>query len=818
MIRLRHMKACAAGMLAFLVLVLSPTAAAQATDKPAPAASKPAVKAAPAPSVTVRDDSEAALQRARALGAVGAESPVQQATATFLQREERNFDQLLRRYLDMPPAALANTPAIELNEARTTTTLGLSAVREQRRALIARIEALRGASTQLDALRAQWSQQLQVERDRGAPPALLERIAALLQAVDESLAQPRARAQILLELDARVAALADRYDQATKHLDEARRQTQRQLLRIAEPPLWTLLGGGGGVRPEAVRSEWVRASETVQQFWQNYTDHVVLHLILLVLLLAAMASLSASPAFKALEHDSGSVRVLKRPVSSAIVIAIFLSPFLYPALPSTVGAALRLLSLTPVLRLIPTFVPPAWRALFYWITGLFGLEALFLLLPGGSVMSRLTMLLISAVALWTATLGTREAFADPEFVGWRRSGLVRTALRLVALLLVAAIVGNLLGATRLSLLVNVSIVIPAYVAIGLAAAVFVVEDFLRLLLHAKTAQGMRSVSLHRETILARSARLTRLLAAGLWLWLTLRVLDIGGTLYDAAARLLGASMTLGSFELSLGKVLLFLLAVWVAAMAARFTSFILDHDVLPRMRLARGLPATISTTARYLIVGLGLLIAASMAGIDLTQIALILGALSVGIGFGLQNIVNNFISGIILLFERPIQVGDTVQVGELLGVVRNIGIRASNVRTYGGAEVIVPNAELVSGQVINWTLSDRYRRLELDVGVAYGNRPAEVIAILEAVVASHEGALKTPAPFVRFRGFGDSSLDFRVYAWVDYDEGLTQTSAILSEIYDALAEAGIEIPFPQRDLHLRSVSDEAGRALRGDRG
>jgi small-conductance mechanosensitive channel len=205
-----------------------------------------------------------------------------------------------------------------------------------------------------------------------------------------------------------------------------------------------------------------------------------------------------------------------------------------------------------------------------------------------------------------------------------------------------------------------------------------------------------------------------------------------------------------------------------------------------------------------------------MAGIDLTQITLILGALSVGIGFGLQNIVNNFISGIILLFERPIQVGDTVQVGDLLGVVRNIGIRASNVRTYTGAEVIVPNSELVSGQVINWTLSDRYRRLELDVGVAYGNRPAEVIAVLEAVVAAHEGALKTPAPFVRFRGFGDSALDFRVYVWVDYDEGLTQTSAILSEIYDALAEAGIEIPFPQRDLHLRSVSEAAGRALRGE--
>jgi len=814
------MKACAAGLLTLLALVLSPAAAAQAADKPEAAASKPAAEAAPAPSVTVRDDSEAALQRARTLGALDADSPVQQTTATFLQREERNFEMLLRRYLDTPPAQLAKIPAIELNEARATMTIGRNAVRGQRRTLGARIEALRGAATQLDALREQWSRQSQVERDRGAPPALLERIAELLQAIDESNEQVRARAQALLELDGQVASLADRYDQAAQHLDEARRQRQRHLLQLAEPPLWAMLATGDGTRgaqPATFQSEWTRASETVNQFWQNSADRIVLHLILLLLLLGSMASLSASPAFKALESESGPVRVLKRPVSSAVVIAIFLSPFLYLALPSTVGAGLRLLSLVPVLRLIPTFVPPAWRTLFYWITGLFGLEALFLLLPGGSVFSRLTMLLISAAALWTATVVVRKPFADPAFIGWQRSALVRGALRLVALLLFAAIVGNFVGATRVTLLINVSVVVPAYVAIGLTAAVFVIEDFVRLLLHAKGMQRVRSIMLHRETILVRCARLARLFAAGLWLWLTLRVLDVGPGLYEAVASILSASVKLGTFELSLGKVLLFLVAVWIAAMAARFTSFVLEHDVLPRMRLARGLPATISTTSRYLIVGLGLLIAASMAGIDLTQITLILGALSVGIGFGLQNIVNNFISGIILLFERPIQVGDTVQVGDLLGVVRNIGIRASNVRTYGGAEVIVPNSELVSGQVVNWTLSDRYRRLELDVGVAYGNRPAEVIAILEAVVSAHEGALKTPAPFVRFRGFGDSSLDFRVYVWVDYDEGLTQTSAILSEIYDALAEAGIEIPFPQRDLHLRSVSDAAGRTLRGDK-
>lgn len=811
------MKAYAAALLALITLALSPAAAAQASpDKPAAAAPKPAAEAAPA--AATPGDVEATLQRARELGISDASASVEQAATTFLQREERNFEILLRRYLDTPPLVLATAPTTALTEARSTATIGLSATRAQRGALGARVEALRRAGARLDALREQWSRKLQAERDLGSPQALLERIGALLQAIDESQNQLRARGQTLLELDSRMAALADRYDQAAKNLDAARRQTQRQLLQLAEPPLWAVFYADDGSRDAqsaVFRSEWRRASKTVAQFWQNYADRIVLHLILLLLLLGVMASLSASPAFRALESESGPVRVLKRPVSSAIVIAIFCSPFLYPALPTAVGAGLRLLSLVPVLRLIPTFVPPAWRTLFYWITGLFALEALFMLLPGGSVFGRVIMLLTSTAALWTATVVVRAPFADPAFVPWRRSALARGALRLLVVLLIAAIVGNLVGATRLALMINVSVVVPAYLAIGLAAAVFVAEDIVRLLLHAKITQRIRTIALHRETVLALCTRLARLLAAGLWLWLTLRVLDIGAALYDAVARILSASVTLGTFELSLGRVLLFLLAVWIAAMAARITSFVLDHDVLPRMRLARGLPATISTTVRYLIVGLGLLVAASMAGVDLTQITLILGALSVGIGFGLQNVVNNFISGIILLFERPIQVGDTVQVGDLLGVVRKIGIRASNVRTYSGAEVIVPNAELVSGQVVNWTLSDRYRRLELDVGVAYGNRPAEVIAILEAVVAAHEGALQTPAPFVRFRGFGESSLDFRVYVWVDYDEGLTQTSAILSEIYDALAEAGVEIPFPQRDLHLRSVSEEAGQTLRG---
>jgi potassium efflux system protein len=199
----------------------------------------------------------------------------------------------------------------------------------------------------------------------------------------------------------------------------------------------------------------------------------------------------------------------------------------------------------------------------------------------------------------------------------------------------------------------------------------------------------------------------------------------------------------------------------------------------------------------------GFLLALGALGLDFTRITILAGAIGVGVGFGLQNVVNNFVSGLILLFERPIQVGDSVQMGQLLGEVRRIGIRSSTVRTFDGAEVIVPNASLVSDQVTNWTLSDRMRRIDLAVGVAYGSDPQEVVARLREAARASAGVLSEPAPQVLFVGFGDSSLDFQVRVWTArYEEWLQTRSELGIAILTALHDAGITIPFPQRDLHL----------------
>jgi small-conductance mechanosensitive channel len=206
-------------------------------------------------------------------------------------------------------------------------------------------------------------------------------------------------------------------------------------------------------------------------------------------------------------------------------------------------------------------------------------------------------------------------------------------------------------------------------------------------------------------------------------------------------------------------------------------------------------------------------------GFDLTKVTVLAGALGLGIGFGLQNIVQNFISGLILLFERPIKINDVTKVDDLMGTVRELNIRSTVIETFDGAEVIVPNADLISKTVTNWTKSNRRRRAEIEVGVAYGTDSQLVLDILERVAKAHDEVMTDPEPFAVFVGFGDSSLNFRLYVWLtDLSEVLKTPSRIRQEILEELNAASIGIPFPQRDVRVTVLPDgsPASRAMLGD--
>ncbi|MFV2073739.1 MAG: mechanosensitive ion channel family protein [Thermoanaerobaculales bacterium] len=255
-----------------------------------------------------------------------------------------------------------------------------------------------------------------------------------------------------------------------------------------------------------------------------------------------------------------------------------------------------------------------------------------------------------------------------------------------------------------------------------------------------------------------------------------------------------------------------MIIVWLSFKISRLLRFVLDTDVMPHLDLPRGVSGAVDRLTHYVVIIIGLVIAAAAAGLDFGRITLTVGALGAGVGFGLQNIVNNFVSGLILLFERPIRVGDKVQVGQLMGRVTRIGMRASIVRTFQGAEVIVPNANLISTEVINWTLSDDRRRVEIPVGVAYGTDPARVIEVFVEVAAAHEEVLEAPPPKAIFTGFGASSLDFELRAWTR-GNFVAVSSDLRIGISRALAKEGIEIPFSQQDLHLRTVDADVREAL-----
>jgi len=272
--------------------------------------------------------------------------------------------------------------------------------------------------------------------------------------------------------------------------------------------------------------------------------------------------------------------------------------------------------------------------------------------------------------------------------------------------------------------------------------------------------------------------------------------------------LLESSWTIGTTTISVGTIISVILVIVITTVVVRLVKVLLEKELFPRIRLSRGVPGAISMIIRYTIVGFGFYFVLSAAGIDLGKFGLIAGALGVGIGFGLQNIVFNFIAGLVLAFERPIQVGDVIEVGTLMGTVTSIGVRSSNVKTYDGSEVIVPNGNLISKEVINWTLSDRKKRRVIPVSVAYGSDPHKVLEILLGAANDHVNVLDTPAPWATFDGFGESSLDFKIRFWAPLDIGMTTMSQVAMSIYDALEKAGINIPFPQQDVYIKSIEKD----------
>lgn len=273
-------------------------------------------------------------------------------------------------------------------------------------------------------------------------------------------------------------------------------------------------------------------------------------------------------------------------------------------------------------------------------------------------------------------------------------------------------------------------------------------------------------------------------------------------------------ITIGKFHFSiiglLAGVAFFFVGLWVT----RWLQGWLDGNVLARSKLDSGVRNSVKTGFGYVGIAIAALFGISAAGIDLSSLALVAGALSLGIGFGLQNIVSNFVSGLILLVERPFKVGDWVVTGTTEGFVRRISVRATEIETFQHLSIIVPNSELINASVGNWTHKNRLGRVEIAVGVGYDSDPRRVMEILLEIAQAQENVLRNPEPVVAFQGFGDSSLNFEIRVHLaDVLDGLKVRNDIRLTIFERFKEEGIDFPFPQRDLHLK-IEDGVASILR----
>jgi small-conductance mechanosensitive channel len=537
---------------------------------------------------------------------------------------------------------------------------------------------------------------------------------------------------------------------------------------------------------------------------------------LLILLLQVVLAVSLGVGLRRLRPriSTGSrwASVLRHPWAIGLFVAAGGLWFLHGPLPPA-GRLAQSVMLAASAAVVASgmFSNPAKRVLAYGISAAF---VLFAASEASTLPVPLLRLLLAGLSLagiaLLALLARRSAGSAWREQRWFVLGL-RSGVGVLAVILITEVLGyHFLAQWLLE-----ASVVTAFAGFVVTFLLRLGRGALYLLFRADAVRRSETLTQVGRVLSDRLLFLLKVGLVGFSLLYLASVWDLAESPAHAWERLVGLGISLGERRLTVGKLLLASVAVYLAWLGSWVTRTLLDRTVFERREFERGVRDSFFTLLHYTLIVLGVFLALSLVGVDLSTFALVAGALGVGIGFGLQNVVNNFVSGLILLFERPVRIGDIVDVGTERGEISKIGLRSTVLTTFDGAEQIIPNGDLISEKVVNWTLTTPRARLAVPVSVAYGNDPERVIEVLQELGREYELAQQEPAPMAIFTGFGDSSLDFELRIWLRaFDELLRARSELAARIVRRLADEGIEIPFPQRDLHLRSVPPEASEGLR----
>ena len=669
-------------------------------------------------------------------------------------------------------SAPANAGLVDvLSQARQLRVLhhNVSTVVEELRLIVRQLEH---DSNALDADARKWQERLPYLENRRVPAPVVERAQSIAAKLQGASARVREyRDDVLLGLDHGLALLA-RIDDARAHAAVQEEQVRARRAQLEQSSLWQLARGPSQI--SLVMAELHAA-------WRLLGDYVARDRTELAVLFFGALALCGWLFTRGAGQGAGSAqRGYGRPVVASLLIALMLLWWLAPNPPIMFYEGLLVLVPIPAATLVRSALAAPIPLTLYGIALATMLIPLRGVIEASAIGNRLLLLLQVVSIVVPVAVDLRRGRLQRALHWMSPPALHAVALIVISVALVTAfhVVFGFTGPAR-SLRAGMGSILGFSLVFG-ASALAAYGAVLALL--ATPLLGWLRSARNADPTLLRAVRvvLTVIAVASVAI-VTLGTFGLIPTIVLASQSLMNASLDVGTVSIAANAVATALAIVFATVVLTGVTGFVLDREIVPSLKLRPGAGYAVVTFTRWTMILVGTALALAALGIDMAKVTLLAGAIGVGIGFGLQNVVNNFVSGLILIIERPVGVGDLIEMGSLTGEVKRIGIRSSTVRTAQGAEVIVPNGELLSKEVVNWTRSDRQRRYDIDVGVAYGSEPEQVMRLLVEAARDVPEIMTDPAPRALFKGFGDSSLDFRLLAWVQtVDVGLQAQNALAS--------------------------------------
>jgi potassium efflux system protein len=677
----------------------------------------------------------------------------------------------------------------------------------QRKILTERASSIEKQMRLLDGQQARWQATYEQVLGTSELKEVSERIQRELEAIEKLRAEALEQLNFILILQNRISEQDRQVSTVLLKVREAHERLRGRLFERDSYPLWAIreLRAADHSISTVVYVSAGRGFTGTPNFLRSNKG------LLLGLIAVYVAGLLVGFRFKSYVTDVNNrevseeaARVFKRPYSIALLITLLATVGITTTAPTGVSfVVVCVIYLVPILRLLPALIRPEMRKTLYALSAFYVLEWVHLILQFGAVFKREIFACIILLALVIFTWLTRPSrLRRPQAPEWRDKLMV-AGIRIGLLLLAISLSANIAGFVSLSQILGVGALFSAFVFALLYSLVRVLELGLAIFLSSK---WFRALPDGRGDVINRWGRRFLVIGASLlWLNSNLYIFTVRQSVMQAVKSVLEYSVGFGKVHITLGGTLSLFFFLLLGYVIANIAKFVLEEILLPKLSLRGGLGYAISRVTYYILLVTIFFAALTDAGVELNKFTMITGALGLGVGFGLQNIVSNFASGLIILFERPFRIGDTVEVSGVVGTVKRIGARSSTVLTFQYAEVIVPNSNLLSNQVINWTLTSARRRVEVPVGIAYGADPELALKLLIDVANLNPRIIRDPRPEAFFLGFGESALNLELRFWAAQSIWFELKSEVGLAVFRALHQAGIEIPFPQRDLHVRSI-------------